>query len=202
MFFEFALAVAQEAKRRGLMNVFVTNGYMSREALEIIAPCLDAANVDLKAFSNQFYREMCQARLSPVKETLVAMRQLGVHVEVTTLLIPGLNDNPDELRALAGFLAESLGSATPWHISRFHPAFRLTDRNPTPVSALQKAREIGMMEGLKYVYIGNVPGSGAENTYCPNCGNCVINRFHYNTRSSLIDGNHCAYCHEPIEGRF
>ena len=202
IFFEFALAVAKQAHAAGLANVFVTNGYMSAEALDQVAPYLDAANVDLKAYTEAFYRDMCQARLAPVKATLKRMKTRGILVEVTTLVIPGLNDDPTELKALAVFLADELGPDTPWHLSRFHPTYRLTDRPDTPVETLAKARQIGLEAGLKYVYIGNVPGSGAENTYCPGCGNSVINRFHYNTRVRLIDGNRCAYCHEPIDGIF
>ena len=202
VFFEFALAVARQARAAGLRNVFVTNGYMSEAALELVAPYLDAANVDLKAYSDQFYRDMCQARLAPVMATLKRMKRLGIMVEVTTLVIPGLNDDPSELTALAAFLAGELGRDTPWHLSRFHPTHRLTDRTHTPVETLKMAHQIGLEAGLKYVYIGNVPGCGGENTYCPNCANSVINRFHYNTRISLIDGNHCAYCHESIAGVF
>jgi pyruvate formate lyase activating enzyme len=202
VFFEFALAVAMQAKAAGLGNVFVTNGYMSAEALDRVAPYLDAANVDLKAYSDEFYREMCGARLAPVKTTLKRMRARGILVEVTTLVIPGLNDESSELKALATFLVDELGPETPWHLSRFHPTFRLTDRSPTPVETLQKAHQIGLEAGLKYVYIGNVPGSGAENTHCPECHNIIINRFHYHARARLIDGNHCAYCHTPIDGIF
>ncbi len=202
VFFEFALAVAQQAKAAGLGNVFVTNGYMSAEALDMVAPYLDAANVDLKAYSDEFYREMCGARLAPVKATLKGMRARGVLVEVTTLVIPGLNDAPSELKALATFLVDELGPETPWHLSRFHPTYRLTDRAHTPVETLKAAHQIGLEAGLKYVYIGNLPGSGSENTYCPGCGNIIINRFHYHARARLIDGNHCAYCHTPIDGIF
>ncbi len=202
VFFEFALAVAKQAKAEGLGNVFVTNGYMSAEALDKVAPYLDAANVDLKAYSDEFYRKMCRARLAPVKATLKRMKARGILVEVTTLVIPGLNDEPSELKALATFLVDELGPETPWHLSRFHPTYRLTDRPHTPVETLQAAHHIGREAGLKYVYIGNVPGSGAENTYCPSCQNIVINRFHYHARTRLIDGNHCAYCHAPIDGIF
>jgi pyruvate formate lyase activating enzyme len=202
VFFEFALAVARQARAAGLRNVFVTNGYMSEAALELVAPYLDAANVDLKAFGDQFYRDMCQARLAPVMATLKRMKAHGIMLEVTTLVIPGLNDDPSELTALAAFLAGELGLDTPWHLSRFHPTHQLTDRTHTPVETLKMALQIGLEAGLKYVYIGNVPGCGGENTYCPSCANSVINRFHYNTRVNLIDGNHCAYCHESIDGVF
>jgi pyruvate formate lyase activating enzyme len=202
VFFEFALDCARLAAAQGLRNIFVTNGYMTPEAIEMIRPYLDTANVDLKAFSDSFYRDTCGARLKPVLDTLKAMVAAGILVEVTTLLIPGLNDSPDELQNMAGFLARDLGSATPWHISRFHPSYRMTDREPTPLVSLEQARDIGLAAGLRYVYIGNVPGSTSENTYCPACGNIVIIRFHYNTRVNLIDTNRCAYCHAIIDGIF
>jgi pyruvate formate lyase activating enzyme len=202
IFFEFALDVARQAHAAGLRNIFVTNGYMSAEALEMILPVLDAANVDLKSFSDDFYREVCGARLTPVKDTLKRMKKGGVLVEVTTLLIPGLNDSPEELQAIAHFLAEQLGPETPWHISRFRPTYRMTDRTETPVETLNAARDIGMAAGLRYVYVGNVPGSGGENTICPDCGNIAINRFQYRSRTNLIDGNHCACCNQIIDGIF
>lgn len=202
VFFEFALDVARQAHAAGLRNIFVTNGYMSAEALDMILPVLDAANVDLKAFSDDFYHKVCGARLTPVKETLKRMKAGGILVEVTTLLIPGLNDSSEELHAIARFLAEELGPETPWHISRFRPAYRMTDRTDTPVKTLHAARDIGMAAGLRYVYVGNVPGSGGENTLCPDCGNIVINRFQYRSRTNLIDGNHCACCNQMIDGIF
>jgi pyruvate formate lyase activating enzyme len=202
IFFEFALDVARRARSAGLRTIFVTNGYMSPEALELLLPFLDAANVDLKAFSEAFYRDICGARLDPVKDTLRRLKQRGVLVEVTTLLVPGLNDAPEELEALAHFLRDDLGPDTPWHISRFHPAYRMLERSATPLATLTMARETGLAAGLRYVYIGNAPGSGGENTFCPDCGNIVINRFHYRSRINLIDTNHCAYCHQVIDGIF
>jgi len=202
VFFEFALDVARRARDAGLRNIFVTNGYMTGEALELLLPVLDAANVDLKSFSDAFYKEVCGARLEPVKATLRRMKEGGILLEVTTLLIPGANDDPEELKALARFLVEDLGPDTPWHISRFHPTYRMTDRPVTAVETLNRARDIGMAAGLRYVYVGNVPGGGGENTLCPDCGNIVINRFHYRSRTNLIDTNHCAYCHQVIDGIF
>ncbi|MBL7196124.1 MAG: AmmeMemoRadiSam system radical SAM enzyme, partial [Desulfobacterales bacterium] len=144
VFFEFAFDTAKLAHERGIRNVFITNGYMSSEALNMISPYLDAANVDLKAFTKSFYKEICGAKLEPVKETLKLMKKLGIFVEVTTLLIPGLNDGAEELKELALFIAGSLGTETPWHVSAFYPTYRLTDRPPTPVESLVMAREIGI----------------------------------------------------------
>jgi len=200
IFFEFALETARLAHSQGLRNVFVTNGYMTREALEMIAPVLHAANVDLKAFTRKYYKELCGAKLEHVQETLRSMKSMGVFVEVTTLIVPGLNDDPDELKALAAFLAHDLGPDTPWHISRFHPTYRLTDRPPTPVKTLRDAREIGLTAGLKYVYTGNVPGDTGENTYCPACGETLIERWGFQVGKFRIKDGRCGTCSAVIEG--
>jgi len=180
--------------------VFVTNGYMTGEALEMISPYLDAANVDLKAFTEDFYKTYCQARLAPVKETLKRMKSLGIFVEVTTLLIPGLNDDRKELEALAAFLSDSLGAETPWHISRFHPTYRLTDRPPTPVKTLDMARKIGINAGLKYVYTGNVPGERGEKTFCSRCGEILIDRWGFNVQKNRITNGMCPQCGVAVDG--
>jgi len=200
VFFELALETAKLAHQKGLKNVFVTNGYMSEEALEMICPYLDGANVDLKAFTEDFYKEQCSARLAPVMETLRQMKTLDIFVEVTTLLIPGLNDDPSELGDLAGFIVNDLGSETPWHVSRFHPCYRLTDRPPTPVETLLKAREIGLGAGLKYVYTGNVPGETSECTYCYHCGCRLINRRGFSVSENRIRRNQCPDCGAIIHG--
>jgi pyruvate formate lyase activating enzyme len=200
IFFEFALETARLANSRGLRNVFVTNGYMTAEALEMIAPVLDAANVDLKAFNRKFYKDICGAKMDHVQATLRNMKSKGVFVEVTTLIIPGLNDDPEELKALASFLVGELGAHTPWHISRFHPTYRLTDRPPTPVKTLQLAREIGLATGLKYVYTGNVPGDTGENTFCPACGEMVIERWGFQVQKLRLKEGRCVKCGERIEG--
>jgi pyruvate formate lyase activating enzyme len=200
VYFEFAFETARLASAKGLKNVFVTNGYMSREALELAAPYLDGANVDLKAFNDDFYRKRCSARLEPVKETLRHLKTLGKLVEVTTLIIPGLNDDPDELRRLAGFIADDLGPETPWHISRFHPTYKLTDRPPTPVETLTMASEIGKQAGLHYVYMGNVPGRGGENTYCHQCGALLIERLGFTVYRNLIKSDRCPECETPVHG--
>jgi pyruvate formate lyase activating enzyme len=200
IYFEFAADTAALARRQGLRNVFVTNGYMTPEALERVSPDLDAANVDLKAFSDRFYKEMCAARLAPVLETLRLMKRRGVLVEVTTLIIPGANDDPAELKDLADFLSGDLGPDTPWHISRFHPAYRLTDRPPTPVQTLRKAREIGMAAGLRYVYTGNVPGEEAESTFCHGCGKKLIDRWGFTVNANRMRNGTCPDCGVVIEG--
>jgi pyruvate formate lyase activating enzyme len=200
VYFEFALDTARLARRHGMKTVFVTNGYQTPEALEMIVPFLDAANVDLKAFTDDFYRRMCGARLAPVKETLKWLKSRGVWVEVTTLVIPGLNDAPDELEALAAFLVSDLGPDTPWHISRFHPTYRLTDRPPTPVSTLTTARDIGISAGLHHVYTGNVPGETGESTYCQRCRALLIDRWGFSIRNNRIRKGLCPDCGQPIGG--
>jgi pyruvate formate lyase activating enzyme len=200
VFFEFAHDTAQIAHTRRIRNVFVTNGYMTAEALEMINPYLDAANVDLKAFSDKYYRELCGARLKHVQETLKRMKALGIFVEVTTLIVPGLNDDTGELHALAGFIANDLGTETPWHISRFHPTYKLTDRPPTPVKTLTRAREIGLEAGLKYVYTGNVPGNSGENTYCYSCGKMVIERWGFQVSALRIKDGKCSQCGAVMDG--
>ena len=200
VFFEFAYETAKLAHDKGIRNVFVTNGYMTREALEMIEPYLDAANVDLKAFSDGYYKKICGADLKHVQETLKSMKSLGIFIEVTTLIVPDLNDDPSELKELAGFIAQDLGSETPWHISRFHPTYKLTDRPSTPIQTLTTAREIGLNAGLKYVYTGNVPGNVAENTFCYSCGDTVIERRGFQVGNLRLKNGNCTQCGAEIDG--
>lgn len=199
IFMEYALDTARRARAAGIGNVFVSNGFMTGEALEAVAPYLDAANVDLKSFSDRFYREQCGGRLDPVLKTLERMKNLGIWLEVTTLLIPGLNDGDEELKALARFLV-GLGPETPWHVSRFHPDHRMTNLPPTPVETLQKARRIGLEAGLWYVYTGNIPGDEGERTYCRKCGALLIDRFGFRIRRMDLAGGACAKCGTVLDG--
>lgn len=200
VFFELAFDAARFAHEKGIKNVFVTNGYMTPEALDMISPYLDAANVDLKAFTDEFYKNFCSARLKHVLEAMRKMKELGVFLEVTTLLIPGLNDDEKELKSLTQFMVSELGEFTPWHVSRFHPTYRLTDRPSTPVETLRKAREIGLSEGLKYVYTGNVPGEATESTYCHECGAVVIQRRGFTILENRVVNNSCPDCNAPVYG--
>jgi len=200
VFFEYAYETAKLAHDRGIRNVFVTNGYMTAEALEMIHPYLDAANVDLKAFSDKYYNELCGAGLQHVQATLKLMKTRGIFVEVTTLIVPELNDDKAELRGLAEFIAQDLGADTPWHISRFHPTYKLVDRPPTPVKTLLKARDIGLKAGLRYVYTGNVPGNAAENTFCYSCGETVIERWGFQVGKLRIKDGQCENCGARIDG--
>ena len=176
VFFEYAYDTAHLAHEAGLANIYVTNGYMTEEMLETFHPYLDAANVDLKAFRDETYRKYTSAHLQPVLDSLKVMKRLGIWLEVTTLVIPGINDDPAELRDAASFVVQELGVETPWHISRFFPDYKMTDVPPTPVSTLKRAREIGMEVGLKYIYVGNVPDNGNQDTICPVCGRALIRR--------------------------
>lgn len=200
IFFEYAYDTAKLAHEVDIKNVFVTNGYMTEEAIKKIEPYLDAANVDLKSFSDDFYRKLCGAKLQPVLDALKLMKKLGIWVEVTTLIIPTLNDSSEELREIAKFIVNELGEETPWHISRFYPAYKLRDIPPTPIETIHKAREIGLNEGLKYVYEGNVPGSTGENTYCPNCKNLIIERLGYQIINKATKDGKCPYCESRIYG--
>jgi pyruvate formate lyase activating enzyme len=200
VFFELAFDTARLAIDKGLYNVFVTNGYMSADLVAQITPYLDAANVDLKAFKDGFYRTYCHARLAPVKQTLRRLKQAGILVEVTTLLIPGLNDDPEELAAMAHFIAHDLGCDTPWHLSRFHPCHCMTDRGPTPAATVEAACDIGKKAGLYYVYSGNLPGSSWEHTRCHHCGALVVERSGYRTHSFLKPGGACPGCGTEVAG--
>ncbi len=200
VFFEFAYDTARLAHENGIKNIFVTNGYMTQEALQMIHPFLDAANVDLKAFSEDFYKTYCSAKLKHVRETLTLMKSLGIFLEVTTLIIPGLNDDVNELEELAQFLVHSLSRETPWHISRFHPTYRLTDRPRTPVETLVMAREIGIKAGLRYVYTGNVPGESGGNTFCYQCGQILVDRWGFFIKKNLIKNHRCSHCGAKIHG--
>ena len=157
IFFEFAYDCSKLAREKGLKNIFVTNGFMTAETLNMISPYLDAANVDLKSFQEDFYRHISGARLAPVLDTLKMMKKLNIWVEVTTLVIPGVNDSKDELTRIANFIKNELGEDTPWHVSAFFPAYKMTDLPPTPAETLTSVREIGLSAGLKYVYAGNIP---------------------------------------------
>lgn len=199
IFFEYAHDTARLAQEAGLANVFVTNGYMTPEMLDIAQAWLDAANVDLKGFRDKVYREYVGARLQPVLDSLKTMKQLGVWVEVTTLIIPEINDDPAELRDAARFVAQELGPETPWHLSRFFPAYRMTDKPPTPISTVEQAIEIGREEGLRYVYAGNVPGEA--HTTCHECGRLLIRRSGYTIlENNLPSDGHCPACDVPVTG--
>jgi pyruvate formate lyase activating enzyme len=198
IYFEFAYDCARLAHLKGIKNVFVSNGYTSPEATRAIAPYLDGNNIDLKG-SDDFYKKICGARLEPVKETIRLMKELGVWVEVTTLIIPDHNDSEKDLRDIAAFI-HSVDPSIPWHVTQFYPTYKLMNKPRTPVTILRRAREIGFEAGLKYVYEGNVPGEGGENTYCPNCRELLIRRFGFSIGEMKIRDGQCLKCGAMIDG--
>lgn len=198
---EYALDCARAAQALGLRNVFVSNGYMTPELLGLMAGLIDGINVDLKAGRGEFYRKLSGAGLQAVLDNLVRIHKLGIWLEVTTLVIPGLNDSDEELKWVARFLFDQLGPEVPWHISRFYPQYKLSDRPPTPTATLERAWQIGRDAGLHYVYVGNVPGHRTESTFCPGCGQLVIERSGYWLgRCNLREGC-CTGCGTRIAGR-
>ncbi len=198
IYFELAFDTAKLASEQGVKNVFVTNGYITPEALRMISPVLHAANIDLKGFTDAFYKKVCGARLEPVLDAIKLYKQLGIWIEITTLIIPGHNDSESELRQIAEFI-RSVGEEIPWHVSRFHPTYKLLDQPITPAATLQKARQIGLDAGLRYVYQGNVPGEG-EDTTCWNCRKTIVKRFGFTIRENRVTGGKCAYCGAAIDG--
>jgi pyruvate formate lyase activating enzyme len=199
IYFDYAFDTMVLAVQKGIQNTFVTNGYFTDETLRAAAPVLHAANVDLKSFKDETYRKVCGAKLQPVLDAIALMKKLGIWVEVTTLLIPNLNDSEDELRDIAKFI-HSCDSGIPWHISRFYPQYRMTDRPVTPVASIQKAREVGLENGLRYVYAGNVPGDSGEHTFCWSCKSLLVERWGFQVVSNRISKGTCPDCGTRIDG--
>lgn len=197
IYYEYAYDIAKLAHDEGLKNVFVTNGYIEHEPLEDIAPFLDAVNVDLKAMTNDFYTTICGAELTPVLEAIKMYYELGIWLEITTLIIPELNDGEKMLTDIAEFIAD-IDINIPWHVTGFYPTYKLIDKPPTPLSSLQKAVEIGKTAGLKYIYQGN-RGSG-EDTFCPNCKKELITRSGFSITRNTIQNGKCPYCQTEIAG--
>jgi pyruvate formate lyase activating enzyme len=199
IYYEFALDTARLAIKEGIRNIFVSNGYMTEECLTDIHPDLHGINIDLKAFSEKFYKEQCGAKLDPVLNSIKKARELGVWVEVTTLLIPGLNDSGEELKDIAEFLV-GVDPEIPWHISRFHPTYRLTNTSSTHSEDIHRAKDIGYNSGLKYVYTGNLPGDDGEKTFCHGCGKLLVDRYGYTINNNSIKGGCCPQCNAEIPG--
>lgn len=200
MFYEYAFDIARLAKAGGIFNNFVTNGYIEDEPLAAISPYLDGANIDLKGFSDAFYKKVCGATLEGVLATIKKYKSLGIWIELTTLIIPGYNDGDDELRRLAAFIAEDDGPETPWHVSAFHPTYRLTEAPQTPAKTLVRAREIGLEAGLRYVYTGNIQDIPGEDTYCHACKKPVIKRRGFSVREYKIADGACLFCGAHVDG--
>ncbi len=198
IFFEMAYDTARLAADAGLKNCFVSNGFLTPEAVRTIAPVLDAINVDLKAFRDETYRDVMKARLAPVLECLKTLMAVGVWVEVTTLVVPGLNDSDEELRDIAGFIAGELGPDVPWHVSRYHDDYQMNGRGSTPIATIERAERLGREAGLHYVYPGNV-AVGAD-TRCPNCGATVVSRSPFGLKANRLADGACSACGAAIAG--
>ncbi len=199
VFFEYVLETATLAKTAGFANVIKTNGFITAEALAVLVPYLDAANVDLKAFCDQTYRHM-GGQLEPVLTTLRELKTAGVWIEVTTLVVPGQNDDDGELKAMAHFIVDELGPDTPWHLLRFFPNYKMSHYPPTPMPTLERALAIGKTAGLNFTYLSNLLVSGKQDTYCPNCGNVVIGRTGARSSTNRMQNGRCMHCHRDIPG--
>jgi len=197
IFFEYAEDCARLAHEQGIKNCFVTNGYETPETIDAMAGLIDAANVDLKAFNDEFYRKLCKAKRQPVMEAIRLMREKGIMVEVTTLLIPGQNDDEDEFKGLTEFLA-SISPDLPWHVSRYHPDYEYNGSPATPSETIFRALEIGKEAGLRYLYAGNLRAGEYENTRCPSCNTTVIRRSGFYVDAVELDGNKCGKCGEEL----
>lgn len=201
VFFEYTYDTAKLAHEAGLKNIYVTSGYETHKAIDTIAPYLDGMNIDIKGYSQSFYKDICGGSLKPVLDTVEYAYEKGIWIETTTLLIPGYNDSEDEIRSIAAFQA-SIDRSMPWHISGFHPMYKMPNTPRTPPHTLRRAYEIGIEEGLKHVYVGNIDDKARESTYCPQCGFMVIERHGHigeHVSNHLSNGN-CPQCYTPIKG--
>ncbi len=200
VYYEYTLETAKLARNRNMRNVLVTAGYINEQPWRRLLEYVDAANIDLKGITDEFYRRVCSATLKPVQNALVVAKASGIHLEVTNLVIPTLNDKPEEIRQLARWVKENLGSETPLHFSGFYPRYQMVHLPSTSLNTLEMARDIAISEGLEYVYIGNVQSKEGENTYCPGCGKLLIERNMYRIlRNELKDGT-CPACSRKIYG--
>ncbi|MFZ5450879.1 MAG: AmmeMemoRadiSam system radical SAM enzyme [Thermodesulfobacteriota bacterium] len=200
IFYEYMLDSARLAKKAGILNVCHSAGYINSQPLEKLTEVLDAACIDLKSFDPQFYRDLVGGELAPVLRTLKTLRHKKVHVEIVNLVIPQFNDQPEMLAKMCAWIRDELGPLTPLHFSRFYPLYKMRNHYPTPVSALEKAREIALKAGLKYVYLGNIPANPAESTYCHSCGKMIIQRTGYRIGEVKMKDGACSYCGAKIPG--
>lgn len=201
IFMELCSDCARLAKPKGLSNVFVSNGYLTREAIDFAKDWLDGINIDLKAFTEEYYQSFCKAELQPVLDTIKYIaNHTDIWLEITTLVVPGQNDSDEELNDISGFICEQAGENVPWHISRFYPQYKYQDSEPTPVETLEKAYEIGKKAGLNFVYVGNVRGADGANTYCPDCGQLLVERVGFYLRENKISDGKCSACGAEIPG--
>jgi len=194
IWYEFTLDSARLAKKNGLYTCYVTNGYISKEPLKEISPFLDAMNIDVKGFTEEFYKKVCKARLQPVLDTCILAKKLGIHIELTYLVIPGYNDSLDEIKSFCNWVVEKLGDEVPVHFSRFHPDHNMTNVPATPMKTMENVYEIARKTGLDFVYLGNVPSGDYENTYCPRCDNLCIQRNYFDVNLKGLEKNKCKNC--------
>ncbi|MCK9220647.1 MAG: AmmeMemoRadiSam system radical SAM enzyme [Bacteroidales bacterium] len=199
-FYEYVRDTARLSKARGIKNLFISNGYINEKPLEDLAGYLDAANIDLKSFSEETYRKLNRGSLQPVLNTLKLLKRCGVWVEITNLLIPGWNDDMQKIREMCNWLASNGFSETPLHFSRFFPLHKLTGFSITSVKTLEEAHDIAVEAGLQYVYVGNLQGNDSENTYCPSCKRLLVKRQGFQIRENHIRGSNCKYCNTRISG--
>ena len=196
---EYALDTMKLAKKEGIKNIWVSNGFMSEKSLNLIAPYLDAINIDLKSFLEDFYQKICKGRLEPVKENIKKIWKMGIWIEITTLIIPGFNDSEKELKQIAKFLIE-VSKDIPWHISAFYPCYKMLNKSPTPQETLITAYKIGKKTGLRYVYTGNISNSNYESTYCPKCNALIIERWGMEVLENNLKNGKCSKCNTKIQG--
>jgi pyruvate formate lyase activating enzyme len=200
IFYEYMLETAKIARKRGIKNMYHSNGSLNLEPAEQLSQYLDGANIDLKGFTQKFYSEISQGFLKTVLSTLKILRKNGVHLEITNLVVPSFNDDLKTIKAMCEWIRDNLGMDVPLHFTRFYPQYKLKNFAPTPVRTLEKAREIAGEVGLQYVYIGNVPGHPAENTYCPKDGKLLVRRTGFSILENNIENGRCKFCGEPIPG--
>lgn len=203
IFYEYVLDIAKLARQKGLKNIMVTNGFLNPEPIKELYQYIDAANIDLKAFSDEFYKDMCKGRLQPVLDAIKQIKQMNVWIELTTLIIPGKNDDKIEIRQMCEWIKANVGDDVPIHFSRFFPCYKLLNIEPTPIDTLKKCYEIANKAGLKYIYVGNVVDTHFHQTVCPKCGMEVINRSHrYELEEVHLENSCCKFCKTKIAGMF
>jgi len=198
IWFEFTMDSCIQAHKAGIATSYVTNGYMTEEALKEIGPHLDAMNIDVKAFTDEFYLKYSKAHLQPVLDTCVLAKELGIHIELAMLIIPGRNDDPADIGRYCDWVMDDLGPETPIHFSAFHPDYKVMDIARTPTKTLEKAHAIAKEKGIKFVYLGNVPSREEEHTFCPECGQIAIKRIGYHILRIKHDNGKCKSCGEDL----
>lgn len=200
VFYEYMYETAKLGKENGIASVMISNGYIQEEPLKELCKHLNAVKIDLKAFTEKFYKETCSGELKPVLDTLLTLKKIGIWFEIVVLIIPTLNDTDKELKEMCGWVKENLGPDVPIHFSRYYPTYKIKNIPPTPIATLVKARKIAMDAGLNYAYLGNVPGHEGESTFCPNCHKVAIKRIGYTILQNSIKDEKCGNCQHPIPG--